>query len=258
MYMRCSTNIIKRFDLKVYLEILNTKEINLAFVAPPVVVAFAKNPIVKNYKIQNLKAFICGAAPLSKELEDEILQKYGIKCGQAYGMTELSPLSHTDTVDEKRSGAAGRLAANMEQIVVDIETGEHLGRNKRGELRLKGPNVMMGYYKNEQATKETFDENGHMKTGDIVYIDDDGYIFVVDRLKELIKVRGFQVPPAELEALLLTHPDVADACVIGVPCSKAGELPKGFITLKNPSATNKQEIIKSIHAYFGEHLAHYK
>jgi long-subunit acyl-CoA synthetase (AMP-forming) len=105
-------------------------------------------------------------------------------------MTELSPLSHTDAVEEKRSGAAGRMAANMEQIVVDVETGEYLGRNKRGELRLKGPNVMMGYYKNERATKETFDENGFMKTGDIVYIDDDGYIFIVDRLKELIKVNS--------------------------------------------------------------------
>jgi long-subunit acyl-CoA synthetase (AMP-forming) len=103
-------------------------------------------------------------------------------------MTELSPLSHTDPVEEKRSGAAGRMAANMEQIVVDLETGEYLGRNKRGELRLKGPNVMMGYYKNEQATKEIFDENGFMKTGDVVYIDDEGYIFIVDRLKELIKV----------------------------------------------------------------------
>jgi acyl-CoA synthetase (AMP-forming)/AMP-acid ligase II len=146
----------------------------------------------------------------------------------------------------------------MESIIVDVETGEYLGTNKRGELRLKGPNVMMGYYKNEQATKETFDENGYMKTGDIVYIDDDGFVYVVDRLKELIKVKGFQVPPAELEALLLTHPDVADACVIGVPDNTAGELPKAFITLKNPAATNKPEIIKNIHAYFAEKLAHYK
>jgi acyl-CoA synthetase (AMP-forming)/AMP-acid ligase II len=173
-------------------------------------------------------------------------------------MSELSPISHANDISDKRSGSIGYTITNMELAIVDVETDEYLGTNKRGELRLKGPNVMMGYYKNEQATREMFDEDGFMKTGDIAYIDDDGYVYIVDRLKELIKVKGFQVPPAELEALLLTHPDVADACVIGVPDKASGELPKGFITLKNPEATNIPQILESIHDYFGEKLAHYK
>jgi 4-coumarate--CoA ligase len=169
-------------------------------------------------------------------------------------MTELSPLTHATPIDDPRPGTVGLLVPNCEARVVDPATGDDQGADEDGELWIRGPNVMPGYLNNPGATAGTIDADGWLHTGDIGHVDADGYWYIVDRVKELIKVKGFQVAPAELEALLLTHPAVADVAVIGVPDDEAGERPKAFVVLKpgfDVTASEVQEFVT-------EHIASYK
>jgi 4-coumarate--CoA ligase len=149
-------------------------------------------------------------------------------------MTELSPLAILSYTAKPVPGSSGVLISNMEARIVDPETGKDVDPTvgKEGELWLKGPNVMKGYHNNLNATKETIDDEGWLHTGDIAIMDKDGFFYIVDRIKELIKYKGLQVAPAELEALLLTHPSIADAAVIGRPEERAGELPRAYVVLK--------------------------
>jgi acyl-CoA synthetase (AMP-forming)/AMP-acid ligase II len=147
----------------------------------------------------------------------------------------------------------GPLVPNTECRIVDVATGSDLGPNEDGELLIRGPQVMSGYLNQPGATAATLDGGGWLHTGDIGRVDAEGYFKVVDRAKELIKYKGYQVPPAELEAVLLTHPGVADAAVIGVPDDEAGEIPKAFVVLK-AAATTPEEIM----AFVAERVAPYK
>jgi acyl-CoA synthetase (AMP-forming)/AMP-acid ligase II len=186
-----------------------------------------------------------GAAPLSAELGEECAERLGCSVVQGFGMTELSPVSHASPGFENKAGASGVTVSNTECRIVDLE-GNDCGVGGDGELWVRGPQVMKGYLNNDQATAETIDEDGWLHTGDVAHFDEDGYVFIVDRLKELIKYKGFQVPPAELEGLLLTHPAIGDAAVIGVADDEAGELPKAFITLvpgAELSAEDVQEFV---------------
>jgi acyl-CoA synthetase (AMP-forming)/AMP-acid ligase II len=172
---------------------------------------------------------------------------------QGYGMTELSPVSHVTPLSAPKSGASGLAVPNTQCRIVDPETGQDLEAGKEGELWVKGPQVMIGYLNNEEATKSTLTEDGWLKTGDVSIIDSDGYMFIVDRLKELIKYKGFQVAPAELEATLVSHPSVQDAAVIGKPDEEAGELPVAFIITTDAALTEGD-----IKAHIDETLSHYK
>ena len=168
-------------------------------------------------------------------------------------MTELSPVSHATPGEAPRSGSSGLALPNTLCRIVDAETGEDMPAGKEGELWIKGPQVMQGYLNNDQATADTITPDGWLRTGDISIIDEDGYMFVVDRLKELIKYKGFQVAPAELEATLVSHPGITDAAVIGLPDPEAGELPMAFIVAGDPAPTEDD-----IKAFLNETLAHYK
>jgi acyl-CoA synthetase (AMP-forming)/AMP-acid ligase II len=195
-----------------------------------------------------------GAAPLGQDLQDAAQARVDCVVMQGYGLTETSPVTHMNP-DEKgkgRAGSIGFLIPNTEAKVVDVESGEELEANGTGEVWIRGPQVMAGYLNNEEATKHTVDDEGWLHTGDIGYVDDDGYFFLVDRLKELIKYKGFQVPPAELEAVLLSHPNVADAAVIPVPDEEAGELPKAYI-VKSGEVTEDE-----IMTFVAEHVAPHK
>ena len=164
-------------------------------------------------------------------------------------MTELSPASHIDFTDPERNrpGSVGPLTADTEQKIVDIESGQtEVAPGEPGELLVRGPQVMKGYFNNPQATAETITADGWLHTGDIVRADEDGYIWVLDRKKELIKYKAFQVPPAELEGLLLGHPAVADAAVIGVQDEEAGEVPKAFVVIKEGQSPSAEEIMEYI------------
>jgi 4-coumarate--CoA ligase len=243
-----------RFDLEQFLELHQRYHITRSFVAPPIVVALAKHPMVDKYDLSSVEQIFSGAAPLSAELALEAGARIGCEVVQGYGMTELSPVSHLTPKGRFKPGSVGITAPNTETLIVDPATGDELPVDADGEVWVRGPQVMKGYLNNPTATAATIDADGWLHTGDIGHIDSDGHLYVVDRLKELIKFKGFQVPPAELEALLLTHPAVADAAVIGVPDDEAGEIPVGYVVLKPGATATEQEIM----AFVAGQVATYK
>lgn len=221
-----------RFDLVEFLELHDRYGITRSYIAPPIAVALAKHPVVDDYDLSALEYVNSGAAPLSAEVQEEVAVRLGCHVVQGYGMTELSPVSHLTPPGMTRPGSVGVTAPSTESRIVDPATGADLGIDEEGELWVRGPQVMVGYLDNPTATAESIDADGWLHTGDIGRIDAEGHLWIVDRLKELIKYKGFQVAPAELEALLLTHPAVADAAVVGRPDPEAGEIPVGFVVLK--------------------------
>ena len=219
-----------RFDLDQFLDLIQEHAVSRAYVVPPIALALAKHPAVDSRDLSSLRTIMSGAAPLGAELAEQVAERIGCKVIQGYGLTETSPVTHVIRPDgENRPGSIGTALPHTECRLVDPETGEDVPDGERGELWIRGPQVMAGYLNNPDATAETIDDDGWLHTGDIAVRDPDGFYAIVDRLKELIKFKGYQVPPAELEALLITHPEVADVAVIGVPDDEAGELPKAFV-----------------------------
>ena len=218
--------------------------------------ALAKHPLVAQYDLSSLVELTSGAAPLSAELAEEVVQRLGCNVIQGYGLTETSPVTHVcpNRPGMVKRASVGPAISNTEVLLVDTATDEPVGKNERGEVWIRGPQVMQGDLNNPQATANTIDRDGWLHTGDIGYIDDDEYLFIVDRVKELIKYKGMQVPPAELEALLLTHPAIADAAVIPSPDEEAGEVPKAFVVLKPAAAATAEEIM----AWVAERVAPHK
>ncbi len=243
-----------RFDLEQALTLVQERNVTRFFAVPPIVLALAKHPIVEQFDLSSLKQIFSGAAPLGAELAAEASQRVGCEVVQGYGMTELSPVSHCTVMGDFRAGTSGITVPNTECRLVDPATGDDQDVGAAGELWVRGPQVMVGYLNNEAATRHTIDDDGWLHTGDVAVIDEHGHVSIVDRVKELIKYNGFQVPPAELEALLITHPKVADVAVIGVPDVAAGELPKAYIVAQPGSDLTEDEV----KAYVAEHLAHYK
>jgi 4-coumarate--CoA ligase len=243
-----------RFDLEQFLSLHQEHHLTCGFVAPPMVVALAKHPIVDNYDLSALRWINSGAAPLSAELAIECGERLGCEVVQGYGMTELSPTSHATPSGMFKPGSVGVTVPNTEVKIVDLVTQSPLGIDEDGEVWIRGPQVMKGYWNNDAATKNTIDDDGWLHTGDIGHIDADGHLFIVDRLKELIKFKGFQVAPAELEALLLTHPQIADAAVIGLPDDEAGEVPAAYVVLKPGQDTTAADI----QSFVAKNVASYK
>jgi acyl-CoA synthetase (AMP-forming)/AMP-acid ligase II len=189
--------------------------------------------VVDNYDLSSIKLIMSGAAPLSGELAAAASERLGCHVMQGYGLTETSPVTHCVPEDPARNkpGSIGPPIPNTECIVVDPASGEEVATDELGEVWIRGPQIMKGYLNNDMATSMTIDSEGWLHSGDIGRVDSDGYFFLVDRLKELIKYKGMQVAPAELEALLLSHPLISDAAVIGVVDEEAGEVPKAFVVL---------------------------
>jgi acyl-CoA synthetase (AMP-forming)/AMP-acid ligase II len=244
---------MQRFDLEQFLAAIQKYRVTLSHIVPPIVLKLAKDPMVDNYDLSSLRMIFSGAAPLGAELSRECMNR--IKCGirQGYGMTETSPVTHSSPADpaSMRLGAVGTAAPNTEVKLVDPATGAELGANEEGEICVRGPQIMKGYLNNPEATTRTVDSDNWLHTGDIGYADDDGHFFVVDRVKELIKYKGFQVAPAELEAVLLTHPAIADAAVIPCRDDEAGEVPKAFVVTRQD--TSGQEIMDFVAARVAPH-----
>jgi acyl-CoA synthetase (AMP-forming)/AMP-acid ligase II len=221
--------ILPRFDLEQFLGALAKHRVSIAHVVPPIVLALAKHPIVDKFDL-GLRWVFSGAAPLGVDLSEACAKRLRCTVFQGYGLTETSPATHLTPPDNRnRLGSVGFPVPGTECKVVDPATGEALGPEKDGELWMRGPQVMKGYLNQPGATAAAIDADGFFHSGDIGHADEDGYFYIVDRLKELIKYKGLQVAPAELEALLLTHPAVADAAVIPVPDEEAGEIPKAFV-----------------------------
>jgi acyl-CoA synthetase (AMP-forming)/AMP-acid ligase II len=225
------------------------------FLVPPIVLALAKHPVVDRYDLSKLQRIISGAAPLDASLEKACSDRLGCVVTQGYGLTETSPVVSANNPYEPasiRPGSAGRLIPNTEARVVDPVDGRELGRAEQGEVWYRGPQIMKGYLNNPQATAHTIDAEGWLHSGDIGLIDEDENLYIVDRLKELIKYKGMQVAPAELEGILVSHPAIADAAVIPVPDAEAGEIPKAFVVLKG------QVTPEEIMAYVAERVAPHK
>lgn len=237
LYTGTTIVTMPRFELESFLKAVQDYEVSLALLVPPIVLALSKHPVVDNYNLPKLRTIFSGAAPLGEELTKACMERLGVSVRQGYGMTETSPVTHSSPAPPMtiKFGSVGVPAPNTECKIVDLETGEALGSGQRGEVCVRGPQIMKGYLNQPDATAQTIDADGWLHTGDIGYADEDGHFFIVDRAKELIKYKGFQVPPAELEALLLTHPCVADAAVIPCPDDEAGEVPKAIVVLRHAS-----------------------
>jgi acyl-CoA synthetase (AMP-forming)/AMP-acid ligase II len=220
-----------RFELGQFLELLQKHGVTRANVVPPIVLALAKDPSVDEYDLSSLGLLLSGAAPLGAELAAACAERLGCLVIQGYGLTETSPVTHSTPEEPgaNRPGSVGPSLPSTEVRIADVESGEELGSGETGEIWIRGPQVMRGYLNNDQATAEMLDDEGWLRTGDTGYVDDDGYLFIVDRLKELIKYKGYQVAPAELEATLIGHEAIADVAVIPAPDEEAGEIPKAFV-----------------------------
>ncbi|XP_005111972.1 4-coumarate--CoA ligase [Aplysia californica] len=245
---------VPKFEAHSCLKCIQDNKINLAHLVPPLVVFLAKNPVVSEYDVSSLQRIYSGAAPLGQDVSFACLKRHPDlqSLNQVYGLTETSPLV---TIDSKElPGSIGQLTVNTLGKVADVNSFEALPPGQVGELCVKGPQVMKGYFNNQKATDEMIDSDGWLHTGDIVYAEESGAFYAKDRIKELIKYKGSQVAPAELEDLLQGHSDVQDAAVIGVADEMAGELPKAFIVKKSGSNVTEEEIKKFVE----ERVAHTK
>ena len=243
-----------RFDLEMYLRIIQEHKPRVLWMVPPVALALAKHPMVDEFDVSSVKQIFSAAAPMGPELSDAVAARMGCACSQGYGMTELSPVSHVTPLESPKTGSCGVTLSNTQCRIVDSETGEDMDVDQLGELWIKGPQVMKGYLNNPEATANTIDSDGWMKTGDVASFDADGHMYIRDRLKELIKYKGFQVAPAEVEAILIDSPMIADAAVIGRPDDEAGEVPVAFVV----AAPDQSPTLEQIQAHVAEHLSHYK
>uniref|UniRef100_A0A182W5X3 Luciferin 4-monooxygenase n=1 Tax=Anopheles minimus TaxID=112268 RepID=A0A182W5X3_9DIPT len=243
--------LLPKFEDFLYLGCIETYRCNTLLTVPPIVLFLAKHPLIESYDLSSVQTIICGAAPLSRETEQLLLRRlpHIAHVRQGYGMSELTLATLIQSGDDHKPGSVGRVQIGTQVKVIEPTTGKTLGPNERGELCFRGTQVMKGYIGDDQATRHTIDADGWLHSGDVGYYDEDGEFFVVDRLKELIKYKGFQVPPAEIEAVLLTHPAVLDAAVIGIPDEAAGELPFAFV-VRHPdeagAAITEPEIVKYV------------
>ncbi|KAG2173429.1 hypothetical protein INT44_008781 [Umbelopsis vinacea] len=223
--------VLPRFELASFLNAIATHRVTFCHIVPPIFILLAKDPSVTKYDLSCVRYFWSGAAPLSKELSEAVAQRLNVGVLQGYGMTESSPVSHTPILSNIINGSIGELLPGMKARIVD-ESGKDVAPGERGELWMAGPNIMLGYLNMPDATAETIDKDGYLHTGDVAIMTEDKQWYIVDRVKELIKYKGFQVAPAELEALLLTYENVADCAIIGVyDPSQATELPRAYIKL---------------------------
>lgn len=246
LYRGAKLVTMPRFDLEQFLQIVQDYRVTGMNLVPPLILALAKHPVVDNYNLSSVRIISSGAAPLGQDLEQACGKRLHCDIYQGYGLTEVAGASHVVPIAEARnkSGAVGPVLPNTQSKIIDTDTGAELGPNARGEVLIAGPHVMAGYLNNPEATAACLDADGWFHTGDIGYADEDGYFYIVDRVKELIKYKAYQVAPAELEALLLTHPAIADAAVIPSPDDEAGEVPKAFVVTKQPISA--EEIMQFI------------
>jgi acyl-CoA synthetase (AMP-forming)/AMP-acid ligase II len=254
LHLGATVVTMPRFDLEQYLGLVQKYGVTILHLVPPIVLALVKHPIVANYDLTKVRGAFSAAAPLSETVADALFERLGFRVSQAYGMTEVSGASHLGpmTPDTIKPASGGRLMPNVECRVVDTATGADLGPGDQGEILLRGPIVMQGYLNQPAATAATIDAQGWLRTGDIGYVDADSDFFIVDRTKELIKYKGLQVAPVEIEAVILGHAAVADAAVIGTADEEAGEVPKAYVVRKG------QISAEEIMAYVAERVAPHK
>jgi acyl-CoA synthetase (AMP-forming)/AMP-acid ligase II len=242
---------LPRFDPEAFLKAVQEWRITRLYVVPTIAVLLARSPLVDRYDMSSLRSIVSGGASLDPHIAELVRQRIGCGIAQGYGLTEaMVSFMQAETPDKPAS--VGKTAPGVEAKVVDLDTSAELGPHHNGEILIRGPQVMKGYLNDPQATSRAITSDGFLRTGDLGYLDEDGELFIVDRIKELIKYKGQQVSPVELEAVLMTHPKVADAAVVGVPDEEASEVPKGFVVAKEPATAEE------LMAFVAERVAPYK
>lgn len=257
MALRSGATVVTmpKFDLEQFLRLVQDHQMVNLYIVPPIILALAKHPVVDQFDLSSVRFVTSGAAPLPAPVAEACAERLGCAVKQGYGMTELSPVSHiTPQQGPIKRESSGVAVPNTEFRIVDVGTNDDVAEGEAGELWIRGPQVMKGYLNNEAATGSTIDADGWLHTGDIAKVDEDGYIYIVDRVKELIKYKGFQVAPAEMESVVQAHPAVADAAVIPSPDPEAGEVPKAFVVLKPGTEATPDDIM----AFVAERVAPHK
>ncbi|KAI2640413.1 acetyl-CoA synthetase-like protein [Hypomontagnella submonticulosa] len=260
IFMGIQVVVLPKFDLDKFCKVIQDFGVTFAAIPPPVVLALAKHPSVSKYDLSSMKWMNSGAAPLGRELVEQVWARLTIPVMQGYGLSETAPgLTKMNIADWKRfNGSCGKLLPNVEAKVVNVDTGKEIAPGEgEGELWFRGPNIFPGYLNRPELQKDTFSEDGFFKTGDIGYCDKKGNFYITDRLKELIKYKGFQVPPAELESVLLGHDEIADACVVPAhDRQRETEVPRAYVVLRPGVPRNEAkaaEIIEWVEKRVAQH-----
>ncbi|MCJ1234117.1 hypothetical protein MMC14_002075 [Varicellaria rhodocarpa] len=234
--------VMPKFDLEKFCSTIQKEKITFAYVVPPIILLLGKHPIIDKYDLSSLRMMNSGAAPLTRELVDQVYKRLKVPIKQGYGLSETSPTTHTQPWELWYStiGSVGRMLPNIVCKYMSPEEKE-VPIGETGELWMKGPNIFKGYLNNPEGTKNALTDDGYFKTGDVGHQDKDGNFYITDRVKELIKYKGFQVPPAELEGLLASHPKIDDVTVVGVyDEAQATEVPRAYIVPKNGVEAGKK------------------
>ncbi|XP_026332546.1 4-coumarate--CoA ligase 2-like [Hyposmocoma kahamanoa] len=244
--MGCKLITLNKFSTGLFFDVLSRDKVSLLYVVPPIAILLGKHQDVKPEFFRNMRHIVCGAAPLAATDAEAVLKRSErhFEFNQGYGATETTSLTTTIPIRAKDVdyNSCGIAMSSVKLKFVDPQTGKTVPIGESGEMYVQSPTVMRGYYKNEKATKESLTEDGFFKTGDMGYYDPKKGLFITDRIKELIKVKGMQVAPAELESILRSHPAVVEAAVIGVPHDFNGESPKAFVVKKNGLSVSPEEI----------------
>ena len=258
LYSGLTLVVMPKFEIEKFCASIQKHQISFAYVVPPVILLLGKHPVIEQYDLSSLRMLNCGAAPLTHELVKAVYQRLKVPVKQGYGLSETSPTTHTQPWElwNTTIGSVGTLLPNQTAKYMSPEEKE-VSVGEVGELWIKGPNVFLGYHNNPERTKESLTEDGYFRTGDVGYQDKDGNFYITDRVKELIKYKGFQVAPAELEGLLISHPNINDVAVIGIyEKDQATELPRAYIVpapgIETSSAT-AADVTKWLHAKVASH-----
>ena len=248
-----------RFDFAEFLAAMQKYRVTIAPLVPPIVLGMVKNPAVGQADLSSIRLVFSGAAPLGEDIARQLSAKLGCPVVQGYGMTEASPVTHLSPTRNApfKPGSIGFVVPNTEVRLVALDADREVARGEEGELWIRGPQIMKGYLNRPEETAASIDREGWYHSGDVGYVDADGWFYIVDRTKELIKYKGLQVAPAELEALLLTHPAVLDAAVIRRADEEAGEVPKAFVVRKGDDAA-RATTAEAIMAFVAERVAPHK
>ncbi|KAL9113739.1 MAG: hypothetical protein Q9227_002184 [Pyrenula ochraceoflavens] len=261
------TVILPKFSIEAFCATIQNFKITFVFIVPPMAILLSKHESIPNYDLSSIRMMNSGAAPLTREVVETCYKRTGVKVKQGYGLSETSPTSHTQQWDEwdRIIGSVGKLHPNMQAKYMtpsnEASTGEPQEKavGEIGELYMKGPNIFLGYWKKPAETRDCLSEDGWFRTGDVGYQDKDGNFFITDRVKELIKYKGFQVPPAELEGYLIDHPILADVCVVGVDSKVLGtEVPRAYVVRKGGMAAVKPEDANEVRKWLDGRVANHK
>jgi long-chain acyl-CoA synthetase len=254
IYVGAKQVVMARFQAEECLRLMEKYRATVIFGVQPALLAFLNLPDFDKYDLSTLRYIWIGAAPLAPAVSRAIHEKFGVPVARHYGLSEASPTTHANPPDRPKEGSVGIALSDIEDRIMDWETGtREMPMGEPGELAVRGPNVFQGYWKHPEDTKLAL-RNGWLYTGDIAKMDEEGYVYILDRKKEMIKYRGYQIAPAELEAILMEHPAVRDCAVAGMPDKDSGEIPKAFIVLYEDMTATPDELI----AFVAARVAPYK